>query len=329
MELQVLKQMRLHISYLLPVFVLVLFSACTKNVEIDFPDSETMTVVDGTINFGEPALLFLTRSQSFNQPLDPSSLTGIFENDAQVLLSNGVDTIQLTEICVSELDPTTLVLVAEQLGIEPEDLQEIEYCAYFDLLNEMPGELNTEYVLDITTADGRILHSETRIGVPIPLDDIWFEFWAGSDSLGFIYADLMDPANVRNAYRWRAQRINKYADGTQKDFGLISPLGSHFEDRFFDGLSFEIFYNRGNVPNSSAEDDNNDEDGFFKLNDTVIVEFSTTTLAANNYWLTSDDQLINNGSPFAVPANLPSNVEGGLGLWAGYASVLDTVVCVE
>ena len=93
-------------------------------------------------------------------------------------------------------------------------------------------------------------------------------------------------------------------------------------------MSFEIFYNRGNVPNSNAEDDNNEEDGFFKLNDTVVVEFSATTLASYNYWTISDDQLVNNGSPFAVPANVPSNVEGGLGLWAGYAVVLDTVICV-
>ncbi len=320
--------MRTYIIYVIPALVLSLFATCTKDVEIDFPEAESKIIVDGSINLGEPALLFMTRSQSFNQALDPSSLEALFENDAEVLLSNGTDTIQLTEICASELPQETLELVAEQLGIEPEDLVEIDYCAYFDLLSEMPGELNTDYILDITTNEGRNLHAETSIGVPVPLDSIWFQFWAGSDSLGFIYALLDDPIGVRNAYRWRAQRINSYPDGTQKDFGMIAPLGSHFEDRFFDGLSFEIFYNRGNVPNSNAEDDNNEEDGFFKLNDTVVIEFSTTTLESYNYWTISDDQLVNNGSPFAVPANVPSNVEGGLGLWAGYALALDTVVCV-
>jgi hypothetical protein len=320
--------MNTRIIYLLPIFVLLLFSACTKDVSIDFPDTESKTIVDGSISVGAPALLFLTRSQSFNQPLDPSSLQGLFENDAEVRLSNGTDTIQLTEICANELDPVTLALVAEQLGIEAEDLQDIDYCAYIDLLAQMPGELNTDYILDVTTIDGRLLHAETRIGGLVPLDSVWFQFWAGSDSLGFIYALLDDPAGVRNAYRWRGQRINSYPDGTQKDFGFISPFGSHFEDRFFDGLNFEIFFNRGNVPNSSAEDDNNEEDGFYKLNDTVVIEFSNTTLAAYNYWSISDDQLVNNGSPFAVPANVPSNVEGGLGLWAGYAPALDTVICV-
>lgn len=321
--------MRAHLYHIVPLAIVLLFATCTKDVEIDFPDVESMTVVDGTITLGQPAVVFMTRSQSFNEPLGPNTLGRIFETDADVRLSNGTDTIQLTEICANELSPEELVFVAEQLGVEPEDLTEIAYCVYFDLLGEMVGEEDTEYILDITTADGRTLHAETRITSPVPLDTVWFQYWAGSDSLGFIYGQLQDPPGVSNAYRWRAQRINSYPDGTQKDFGMIAPLGSHFEDRFFDGLAFEIFYNRGNVPNSSAEDDNNEEDGFYKTGDTVVVEFSSTTLEAENYWVISDDQLVNNGSPFAVPTNLPSNVEGGLGLWAGYAPSLDTVVCVE
>lgn len=315
--------------FVLPIAVITLFFvSCTKDVDIPFPDGETRTVVDGSITLGQPAILFLTRSQSFNEPLDPSALTGIFENDATVMMSNGTDTIQLAELCAGDLSQEEQVIVAEQLGIDPEALASINYCVYTDLFSQMIGEIETDYILDIMTNDGRALSAETRIGTPVALDSLWFEYWAASDSLGFIYAELSDPIDTRNAYRWRAQRINSYSDGEQKDLGFISPLGSHFEDRFFDGLSFEFVFNRGTISNSNAADDNNEEAGFFKLNDRVVVEFSTTTLDAYNYWVISDDQLVNNGSPFAVPANVPSNVTGGFGLWAGYAPSLDTLICV-
>ena len=318
-----------NIQYIISAVAIMLFlSNCEKTVEIDFPDVESKVVVDGTILLDQPPLIFLTQSQSFNDALDPASLSGLFVNNADVRVSNGTDTVQLTEICAENLSEEELELAAELLGISPEDLEEIDYCIYVDISGEMLGEAETDYFLDIVTEDGRELHAETRVRTPIPLDSLWFEFWADSDSLGFIHAFMTDPVDERNGYRWRAQRINSYSNGEQKDAGFISPLGSAFEDRFFDGLSFEIFYNRGNVPNSAAEDDNNEEDGFFKLNDTVVVEFSSIEIAIYDYITISDDQLVNNGSPFAVPTNLPSNVEGGLGLWAGYAPSYDTLICV-
>lgn len=314
---------------LIPLFILGLFlSTCTKDVDIDFPDVESKVVVDGNITLGSAPFLFLTQSQSFNAPLDPTNLQGLFVNGAEVSVSNGTDTVYLEEICASELSDEELAIAAEAIGIDPEALQQIDYCIYFDLTQSMIGEEGKDYFLKIKVPDGRELSAETHIHSPVPLDSIWFEYWADSDSLGFLHARVTDPAGVRNAYRWRAQRINSYANGEQKDFGMIAPIGSTFEDRFLDGLNIEIFYNRGSIPNSSAEDDNNEEAGYFKFQDTVLVEFSATTLAVYDYVTLSDDQLVNNGSPFAVPANLPSNVTGGLGLWAGYAPIVEEVVCV-
>jgi hypothetical protein len=209
MELQILMNMKNYIAVLPLVVIGIFLSTCTKDVDIDFPDVESKIVVDGIIIHDEAPFVFITQSQSFNDPLDPTNLEGLFVNDADVRVSNGTDTIQLTEICASELTGEVLEAAAEALGIEPEDLQEIDYCVYFDLAQEMVGELETDYFLDITTEDGRELHAETRVNTPVPLDSIWFEFWAGSDSLGFLHADLSDPVDARNAYRWRAQRINR------------------------------------------------------------------------------------------------------------------------
>jgi hypothetical protein len=318
-----------HISIWMVITVISAWFGCTKDVDIDFPDTEPVVVVDGSIELGSPPIIFLTRSRSFNEPLGSDALTDIFVNDAIVEVSNGTDTVQLGEICAAQLSMEDLEIAAELLGTDVGTLQSIDYCIYVDTSFSILGELNTTYQLDILTTEGDQLHAETFIREPIPLDSLWFEFWAGSDSLGFIYAELTDPGGEQNAYQWSAQRTNLYP-GTEemKDNGFIEPLGSVFEDRFFDGLNFEFFYNRGQVPNSAKEDDNNEESGFFKLGDTVDVRFATTTIAAYQYYTTSDDQLVNNGSPFAVPANLPSNIEGGIGLWAGYAPVVQEVICI-
>ena len=314
--------------FLLCISFLFLVS-CTKNVDLSFPDVQSEIVVDGRIEMGQPPLIFLTRTQSFNAPLNASALAGIFVHDAIVTVSNGTDTIQLQELCAATLEGEELILAAELLGVTPEDLLEIEYCVYTDLTLSMIGEEGVYYFLDIITAEAQVLRAETLIPQSIPLDSLWFEFWAASDSLGFLHAELSDPASTRNAYRWWAQRTNKYS-GTQeqKDFGFIAPIGSVFEDSFFDGLTFEFIYNRGSIANSNKLDDTNEEAGFFKLNDTVTVKFAATTLAVENYISISDDQFVSTGSPFAIPTNLPSNVQGGKGLWAGYAPLFFEVICV-
>jgi hypothetical protein len=321
--------MRRFNPILFALLLLLLAISCTKDIELTFPEVPLEIVVDGSIETGQPPIIFLTRTQSFNQSLDPSTLQGLFVNDAVVKVSNGQDTVQLKEFCASDLDGPELAQAAELLGISKQDLQAINYCVYTDTTFTMLGQEGTPYILDISTIEGNTLHAETEIPVAVPLDSLWFEYWANSDSLGFIYAELSDPAGERNAYRWWAQRTNTYpGTNIQKDQDYVAPLGSVFEDTFFDGLSFEFFYNRGTVVNSNKEDDNNEEAGFFKLNDFVSVKFATTTLEVEDYIATSDDQLVNNGSPFAVPANLPTNVEGGRGLWAGYAPLFYEVICV-
>ena len=41
-----------------------------------------------------------------------------------------------------------------------------------------------------------------------------------------------------------------------------------------------------------------------------------------------ENQILSQGSPFALPANMATNVDGGLGLWAGYAVWQDTLICL-
>ena len=40
-----------------------------------------------------------------------------------------------------------------------------------------------------------------------------------------------------------------------------------------------------------------------------------------------ENLILSQGSPFAPPASMITNVEGGFGLWAGYGISQDTVIC--
>jgi hypothetical protein len=79
------------------------------------------------------------------------------------------------------------------------------------------------------------------------------------------------------------------------------------------------------LPNSTAIDDNNVEAGFYKKGDTVIVKFCSVDHATFQFWREAENQLQGSGSPFSVPLNVTSNINGGLGLFASYSPVFDTI----
>jgi len=310
----------------LGVFTLCLIS-CTKEVLIVIPEGEEQLVVEGLIITDNFPVIFLTRSQSFNNPIDPSSLANIFVSGATVQVTSNGTTYDLDEICVSTLNPIQLPLVAELLGLSVEELLAIDICVYSS--SEFFGEEGKTYDLFID-AEGETVSSTTKIDAAVGLDSLWFEIWGDTDSLGFIWGILTDPDTAGNNYRWYSQRINAYPDepGFPKDSRYIPPSNSVSEDSFFDGLEFEFGFNRGKEFNSAKPDDNNDEAFFFKIGDTIAVRPVSIRFDAYRFYRSLEEQITTNGSPFSLPENIESNIEGGLGIWAGFGPTYDTIICV-
>ncbi|MEM7161260.1 MAG: DUF4249 domain-containing protein [Bacteroidota bacterium] len=312
------------------LFSLVLFSAllasCTKEVFIDIPEGEQKLVVEGFIITNSPPVIFLSKSQSFNDPIDPEGLANTFVSGASVEVHVEGDTYELEELCVSTLSPTELELAAELLGLSVEEIQAIDLCVYTSL--DFFGEEGKTYDLTIN-AEGESISSRTKIDYAVPLDSLWFEIWGDTDSLGFIWGILTDPDTAGNNYRWYSQRINAYPNepGVPKDSRYIPPSNSVSEDSFFDGLQFEFGYNRGQEFNSNKVDDNNDESFFFKVGDTIAVRPVSIRFDAYRFYRGLEEQVTTNGSPFSLPENIESNIEGGLGIWAGFGPTYDTIIC--
>jgi len=330
------KIISLYLSVLAATLVAMSVVSCQKEITVDLPLAPAKIVVEGSIEQGRPPVIMLTWSQGYFEPTDLTSLESYFVRDADVRVSNGIDTVQLPMVCASELSPEELEIAAELLGLDPQSLSQFDICLYTTLDQSVWGEIGKTYTLWVDQDDHH-LKSVTKINELVYIDSLWFLIPNAEpiDSLGFIFGTLTDPDTTGNAYRWYARRINRYPSwvpeqylvGQVKDPTFIAPIGSVFDDQFFNGLSFEFGYYRGQQANSSKFDDRNEEAGFFKKGDTVVVKGCVIDRGVFKFIDSFENQVANQGSPFALPYNVESNVVGGLGVFAGYGTVYDTVIC--
>jgi hypothetical protein len=271
----------------------MMFGSCEKDITVKLSDPAIRLVVEGYITPGKPAYVFISTTAAVFDPVDTASLLSAVVKDALVTITDGQNTD---------------TLLAPDPGI-----------GYLYVSPDMTGEIGKTYLLRISTPAGFTAQSVTTIPVPVSLDSIWYEPQSADDTLGYVWATITDPPAAGNSYRWAAKRLGK-------DNDFIAPVGSVFDDKFFNGLTFEFAYNRGKVPNSTAEDDNNEEEGFFKKGDSIVVRFSSITPESFDFWRAAENQSSSNGSPFSSPAPLNSNISGAIGIWEGFSYTLDTTV---
>ena len=311
------------LPYLVAVLTLI---ACEKEITVDLPRTDPKIVVEGTIETGRPPLVLLTRTQNYFDPTSIESIAGSYISDAVVTIYDGNNTITLDRICSSSIPDDQLEAVAAAVGIDVNLLRQANICAWTKLDNTLLGQEGRTYRLDVQ-AEGNTLTSTTTIPGAVALDSLWFKLAQnnpGDDTLGFLWGTLSDPDTIGNAYRWFAQRINRDADGVPKDSRFLAPSFSAFEDRYVNGLTFDFSYNRGSEPFGGDDP----EAGYYKVGDTVVVKFASMGTAEYRFYNSFANNVATQGDVFSNPANVRSNIEGGLGIWAGLGVRLDTVICV-
>jgi len=300
------------------------FSSCQKQIKVKLPDAKQKICVDGKIEPGMPPYVILTHNMPYFGPTDISTLQQMFVHDAVITISDGTNTITLTEYCTQSLPDSILPVIAAFTGVDTASLKNFNYCIYTTFNTSIWGAIGKTYNLTIDV-EGKHLTSSTTILNPVPLDMLWTKYYktnTAGDSLGFIFTHLTDPPAEGNAYRWLAMRKGK-------DQSFVAPSGSAFDDKFINGQSFDFAYNRGKASGSTLPEDSNEEWGWFKIGDTVIVKFCSIDRASFDFFRGEDVALSSQGNPFAAPSSVPSNVfprEDALGLWCGYGTSLDTVI---
>lgn len=291
-------------------------NACSKEVKIDMPGFEEQFVIDGSIETGSPAIIFLSNTRDIYAPTDINSYLSGFISGATVIVSNGTITDTLIEICTNNLPPELDSIAAEYFGVPIEQLVDLNLCGYVS--TGIIGEVGKTYTLKVIHSN-KTYTSSTKIENPKVLDNLFWKEQANLPGYGFSWAKITDSPIMGDAYRWEVKNLS--------DVSFSKPFQPFTDDRFYNGLTFEF-----SVENPMSFRDSTIEDqyrGYYKLGDTIVVKFSKLGKKEYQFFEKKYNQIYSGGNPFATPTNIPTNIEGGaLGIWAGFSPWFDTLICV-
>lgn len=309
-------------KYILFVLLLILVASCTKEVKVDIPGYAEQLVVDGRIETGCFPVILLSKSQNVYAPTDLEAYINSFVSDAQVSVSNGTATISLSLIPVSSLPLESQKTVAEMLKLELNELQLLPIQVYSTTDLTILGEVGKTYTLQIEY-NGKSYSGSTSLLTPVELNNLFWKAEESNPEYGYSWANLTDPAGQFNGYKWEAKRINLTSSGEYLD-DLYKRAG-YFKDQYFDGLTFEFAV--GNPLKRKDTTHLEDYKRFYRIGDTVVIKLSRLDYATYDFFDKKSAQLGNGGNPFATPVNIPSNIPGALGIWAGISPWYDTLAC--
>lgn len=283
--------MRYIIYDSLPLFLFLCMLSCEKELPLDIPVEPGKLVVEGWIENGNNPEVILSMSAPYFSEIDSSSVLEFAVSRAKVSVFSEAGN--------------------EVLTLRPN-------VHYFPPLvykgQETWGEPGKTYSLEIIY-QGDTITSETEIPDPVELDSVWFQLDPGKDSTGQVWIRLHDNPDMDNYYRILFQRSGK-------DDRYIPPFTSTFNDKFFNGNTIELGFLRGFSSMLEVEQDKN-----FSIGDTINVKFCAIDREQFDFWNAYQLEVISAVNPFSASNyRIKSNINGGLGIWGGYAATYYTVI---
>lgn len=306
--------------------LLLSITGCEEDITVDVPTPENQIVVEGWIEQKQPPFVIVNENAAFFGQANVNDIDSFYVHDATVVVSNSQMQDTLREYCLSEFANSGLESdIAQAFGVPVSDNEDLpNICIYtVDNISEfflnpknytgIRGKLNTQYNLTVK-AQGRTITGTDRIREKLPLDSLSFVPKKNDDTLVTVYAHFFEPKESGNFVRYFTKR---------NDEPFIAPLGaSVFDDNFFSGDYFRLPLERG----ERANDVGLDESGYFYRGDTVIVRWTHISKQHYDFWNTVEYDQSNSSNPFSSPTRINSNVQGGLGVWGGYAADYDTII---
>lgn len=287
---------------------LILFS-CEESYIPDTNESQQEIVVEGYIEYGQganPTFVILTKSIPFITTIKADQFASLFVKNAKVVVNDGVKNVNLTEICLNQIPPNLKKEVYAILGLNP-DSTKVDICVYADLFDQIKREPGRKYDLTVSV-EGKTITATTTIPQFVPLYDFKWKEPPGKprDTLAELNVKINDPKGIKNYYR--------YFTATQGG-SLIPPFGSVTDDAIFDGKEFEFPLQRAQRRGGGFDPETF---GLYRRGDSITIKWCTIDKAHFDFWNTRDFSA-NNGGPFAAYTRISTNINGGLGIWGGYA----------
>ncbi len=274
-----------------------IFTACEKDITLDIPPPEDKIVVEGWIEQDKGAHVILSRNSAYFSVIDSAALADIIISDA---------TVTIKEI---------------ETGLEEELTMTVNFNFFPPFIfkgSSVLGKINHSYELTVI-ADDVTLTAITSIPEIVPMDSVWFEPDDTHDTLGLLFFGFTDPPELGNHYRVFAKRLNK-------DIRFVPVFGSVYDDIFFNGQEVEYGFYRGRDRYKLVDEDEGIERFFFKVGDTIVSRVAMMDKKHFDFWRSIEEAIYAGGNPFAAPTSIASNIEGGLGVWGGYAATYDTII---
>ncbi len=307
------------IKYLFFLLAGIVVNSCTKEVQIDIPGFEEKIVIDGRIETGQPPIVLISISKEIYEPTDLDAFLSGFISDATVVISDGTNSVQLDVICSDNLPPGTEELAASMLGIPADQLSTYNICAYTTLNTDLWGQVGKTYTLTVSY-QGETYTASTLIPTPTPLNKTFWKPEPNLTNYGFSWAELSDPPGSFDSYFWEVKRLN----GPDSDASFKPTYSPATDDEFFDGLTFEFWYE-----NTYGHELPDSVRWMYALGDTVVIKVSKMDRYVYEFYEKKYMQLQTAGNPFASPTSIPSNFNNGaLGIWAGFSPSFDTLICL-
>lgn len=304
-------------AYIFFVVFLVssVFIGCEEPYTPSTIESQQEYVVEGYVEAGNqtnPVFVMISRSIPYLSTVSPDKFAELFVKNAEVTVNDGDKSVRLTQICLNDLPEEIKKMVAEALNLDPENLT-ADICIYGDILNQIIKEEGRTYTLDITV-EGKQLKATTTIPIHVPIHDlVWMDPpGTPNDTLARLLATIQDPLETMNYYRYFTADVGE---------GFVAPFNSVVDDAIFNGKTFEF-------PLQKAErrggDFSPETFGLYKRGSKVVIKWCSLDKQHFNFWNTRDFAA-NSGGPFSSYTRISTNIEGGLGIWGGYAVSVDTL----
>jgi len=263
------------------------FLAACQNDDFETPNYSQKIVVDGWIEQGQPARVFLTLSAAYFSEIDSTSLRELVLTRAKVTVIDGLNEEILT--------------LRNNSDYFPPYVYESTY---------LKGVIGHLYTLKVEFG-GKTVTSTTQIPDPQKLDSIWFKLASDIDTAGNIMISFNDKSGEDNFYRI----LTKTGSKTVKYTPTFLP---NLDGRLVDGQNI--------ILTVSGESDG--DPVYFNVNDTVYLKLCTVDLPVFKFWNSLYSELLNASNPFAsTNSHVISNIDGGLGVWAGYGVNTYKIVC--
>lgn len=297
--------------------IIIGFASCEKVLDIDLPEGVDGIVFEGYIENGQFPYVIITRSSNYFDPINTAAdaiANSLVEADSVFIEYDG-NRVELPKICLSDLTPEQQEQALDLLGFEsfPEGL---DLCINANF--GMVGELGKTYTMR-AYVEGQLYSATTSINRQVMFDSLWFKDETPlGDSLGSIWVELVDAPETEDFYYVWTENL------TQDRAMFPVDGGPSFGDRLFAGEEIQFNIWQG----SSLANDNGtgEEYWWFKQGDTVVVKLGTIDRGVYEFWESVD--AASNLNPFSAPTPVFSNFDnGGRGVFAGYATTLDTFVC--